>query len=458
MSRRASRRDFLKAGAVAGVGFWIAGDVGADQPARRPGPSDRLNVGVIGAGGQGSHNLHVVGRTENIVALCDVDDRRAAEGGAFRDFARATRYHDFRRMLDRERTLDAVIVSTPDHQHAIAGITAMRAGKHCYCEKPLTHDVWEARQMAEVARRQRVATQMGNMGTANDGFREGVEVIRSGVLGDIREIHVWTNRPIWPQGMTHRLATQETPTTMHWDLWIGTAPLRPYNVNYAPFKWRGWWDFGTGAIGDMACHTMNLPFMGLRLGAPTSVSAETRQAVNNESPPEGLTVTYEFPARTAAAGSHEHLNAVRMKWYERGTPPRALFLGALREGQRPSGSGCLIVGANGTLYSPSDYGGEYHLLPAERYRDYRPPARSLPRVGGHHHQEWIRACKGGPAAMSNFPDYAAQLTETALLGNVAIRAGEHGGRIVWDSEHLRVTNNEAANRLIRREYRRGWTI
>jgi predicted dehydrogenase len=456
MSRRATRREFLQVGALAGVGFWIAGDVGADQPARRPGPNDRLNVGVIGAGGRGGDNLRAVARTENIVALCDVDDDRAA--AAYRDFPRATRYHDFRRMLDRERTLDAVIVSTPDHQHAIASITAMRLGKHCYCEKPLTHDVWEARQMAEVARRQRVATQMGNQGTSLDRFREGVEVIRSGVLGEIREIHVWTNRPIWPQGMTRRPPQQPTPAAMHWDLWLGTAPERPYNRAYAPFNWRGWWDFGTGAIGDMACHTMNLPVMALRLCAPTAVSAETRQPVNNESPPEGLTVTYEFPARTAPAGSHEHLNAVRMKWYERGTPPRELFLGALGEGQRPPGSGCLIVGANATLYSPSDYGGEYHLLPAERFRGYRPPTPTLPRVGGHHHQEWLRACKGGPAAMSNFPDYASLLTEIALLGNVAIRAGEHGGRIVWDSERLRVTNNEAANRFIRREYRRGWTI
>jgi predicted dehydrogenase len=449
MSRRASRREFLEAGALAGVGFWIAGGAGAAERPRRRGPSERLNIAVIGCGGQGGGDLGAVARTENIVALCDVDDDRAAD--SYRAHPGVPVYHDFRRLLDREhRHIDAVVVATPDHNHALASILAMRLGKHCYCEKPLTHDVWEARQMAEVARRQRVATQMGNQGTSHDRFREGVETIRSGVLGAIREVHVWTDRPIWPQGMSRRPAPQPTPRTMNWDLWLGTAPRRPYNHAYAPFSWRGWWDFGTGAIGDMACHTMNLPFMGLRLGAPTAVSAETRTPVNNESPPEGLTVTYQFPGRTAPAGSREHLGAVTMKWYERGRPPAELF-----HGERQSGSGSLIVGANGTLYSPSDYGGDWVLLPRDRFRDHRPPTATLPRVHGHHHQEWIRACKGGPAAMSNFPDYAGQLTETALLGNVAIRAG---ARIVWDSERLRVTNHEEANRFIRREYPQGWAI
>jgi predicted dehydrogenase len=455
MSGRSSRRDFLKTGALAGVGFWVPGGADGDQPPRRPGPNERLNVAVIGAGGRGEDNLRAVARTENIVALCDVDERRAAN--AYRDFPRATRYHDFRRMLERERSIDAVVVSTPDHNHALASILAMRRGKHCYCEKPLTHDVWEARQMALVAREHRVATQMGNQGTALDRFREGVEVIRSGVLGAIREVHVWTDRPgtWWRQGWTRRPAEEAVPAGMHWDLWLGTAPHRPYNHAYAPFVWRGWWDFGTGAIGDMACHTMNLPYMGLRLGAPTAVSARTRQPVNNESPPEGLTVTYEFPGRTAPPDSREHLGALTMTWYEGGLPPRELFLGALREGQRPSGSGCLVVGARGTLYSDSEICGDYRLLPGDRFRDHRPPAPTLPRVGGQHHQEWVRACKGGRPALSNFPDHAAPLTETALLGNVAVRAG---GRIVWDSEHLRVTNNEVANRFLRREYPRGWSI
>jgi predicted dehydrogenase len=465
MSRHGSRRDFLQAGALTGFGFWIAGQAEADTtPARRPGPNDRLNIGIIGCGGQGRGNLNNVAGSENIIALCDVDHRPSNRGGpnpspvdAFAAHPRATRYTDFRQMLDRERTLDAVVVSTPDHMHALAAIRAMRMGKHCYCEKPLTHDVWEARQMKEVARQNRVATQMGNQGTSNTRFREGVELVRSGALGTIREVHVWTNRPIWPQGMTEPAAAQAVPEGLTWDLWLGTATQRAYNQAYMPFRWRGWWDFGTGAIGDMACHTMNLPYLALNLGAPTAVSATSRQPVNNQAPPEGCTIVYEFPARRVPAGAGyaraTELPAVRMTWYERGYPPRELFRGGLAKGQRPHESGFLIIGETGTMYSPHDYGGDWRLLPADQFRDHRPPQAVLPRSPGHH-REWLRACKGGVAAMSNF-DYASALTEAALLGNVAIRAG---ARIVWDAENLRITNNREANRFIRREYPRGWAI
>jgi predicted dehydrogenase len=410
-----------------------------------------------------------VARTENVVALCDVDQRPSNRGGprpspveAFEAHPRATRYTDFRQMFDRQaREIDAVVVSTPDHTHAFAAITAMRLGKHVYCEKPLTHDVWEAREMKNVAQRQRVATQMGNQGTSNDGFRAGVEAVRSGAIGAVREVHVWTNRPIWPQGMTERPAGQAVPEHLTWDLWLGTAQQRPYNEAYMPFKWRGWWDFGTGAIGDMACHTMNLPYMSLNLTAPTQVTATLARGQRNnaEAPPEGCTMVYEFPSRRVPAGGGRaeaaELPAVRLTWYERGKPERALFRGALREGQEAPGSGCLIVGANGTLYTSSDYGDGWHLYPEEQFREFRPPQPSLPRQGGRHHQEWIRACKGGPAAMSNFVDYASQLTEAALLGNVALRAGV---AIQWDSANLRVTNNREANNFVRREYRRGWTL
>ncbi len=246
---------------------------------------------------------------------------------------------------------------------------------------------------------------------------------------------------------------------MNWDLWLGTAPERPYNAAYMPFAWRGWWDFGTGAIGDMACHTMNLPYMALSLNAPTAVSATARQPVNDQSPPEGCTIVYEFPARRVEAGNGyaqaTELPPVRMTWYERGLPPRELFRGAIPEGQEPNRSGSLIIGQTGTLYAPSDNGDRWRLLPEEQFRDYQPPEPVLPRAAGGHHAEWIRACKGGAEAMSNFVDYAARLTEAALLGNVALRVG---GRIVWDSENLRVVNNRDANRFIRREYRRGWEI
>jgi predicted dehydrogenase len=455
MSSANTRRDFLRHGAAAGVGFWIAGGLRADTP-RRPGPNDRLNIGVIGAGGQGGSNLRAVARTENIVALCDVDERRAAD--AYRDFPRARRYQDFRQLLDRERNLDAVVVSTPDHQHAVASIRAMRLGKHCYCEKPLTHDVWESRQMKLTAQRHRVATQMGNSGTASGTLRQSVEIIRAGALGPVREVHVWTNRPIWPQGMTRQPPAEQVPQGVNWDLWLGTAPERPYNHAYLPFTWRGWWDFGTGAIGDMACHTINLPYMALSLGAPSAVSATSRQPINDQSPPEGCTITFEFPERRVEAGRGYReattLPPVRLTWYERGYPSREHFRGGAPQGQDLPGSGCLIIGQRATLYSPGDTGGSRRLLPEGQFQGYHPPEPSLPRSPGHH-AEWLRACKGGPPAMSNFVDYAAALTEAVLLGNVALRAGQ---RIVWDAEHLRVTNNEDANRFVRRQYRRGWEI
>jgi predicted dehydrogenase len=460
MGRRMNRRDFVAAATATGAGFWLAGGVSAAQ--QRPGPNDRLNVAVIGAGGQGGGNLGQVARTENIVALCDVDERRAA--GAFKAHPRATIYHDFRVMLEKQKDIQAVVVSTPDHVHAPASIMAMRMGKHCYCEKPLTHSVWEARQMREVAAKHKVATQMGNQGTANDGFRRGVEVIRAGTLGDVREIHVWTNRPIWPQNIARPAETQEVPKGLHWDLWLGPAPYRPYHQAYVPFAWRGWWDFGTGALGDMACHTVNLAYMSLLHGRmPTSVSAELDPKGSthmNETAPLGVTVTYEFPARGK-------LPACRMMWYEH--EHRRRVPAELLHGRKPGASGLLIVGARGSLYTTSDYGDGWVLLPQKNFEGFQPPKPTLPRAQpgpardpkapdkdrqSAHHAEWLRACKGGPPAMSNF-DYAGAFTEVVLLGNVAMRAGK---RVAWDSEKLRAVGLPEADRYIRREYRKGWEL
>src|SRR5438132_7641506 len=329
MARR-TRREFLKVSALAGVGFWAAGGVeGAQQ--RRPGPNERLNIAIIGAGGQGGGNLRNVDITENIVALCDVDEVRAA--GRFKRHPKATRYNDFRVMLEKQKDIDAVVVSTPDHTHAVASIMAMRMGKHCYCEKPLTHSVHEARLMREVAAKHRVATQMGNHGTADSRLRTGVEVIRAGTLGDVREIHIWTNRPIWPQNVGRPKEMEEPYAGLHWDLWLGPAPQRPFHHGkhkpgqpgtYLPFSWRGWWDFGTGALGDMACHTMNLPYMALLKDRPCiAVSADidpTGSTHIDETAPMGCTVTYEFPAR-------DKLPACRLFWYERPQPEIKLFLG-----------------------------------------------------------------------------------------------------------------------------------
>jgi predicted dehydrogenase len=454
MNKKMSRRRFLQTSAVAtaGIGYFAVADVTESRAARQNDPMNRLNVAIIGAGGQGAGNLGNIARlNENIVALCDVDARNAAK--SFAKYERVAHYQDYRVMLEKQKDIEAVVVSTPDHHHVFASIIAMKMGKHCYTEKPLTHSVWEARQMRDIAAKHKVATQMGNMGTAANGFREAVEIIQAGAIGDIREVHVWTNRPIWPQGMEKPLPRQEVPKTMAWDLWLGPAPERPYNGDYAPFKWRGWWDFGTGAIGDMACHTMNMPYRALNLGQPTSVSAVTDRPVNNQSPPEGLKVTYEFPARGK-------LPAVRLTWYERHVPPAELF-----QGQKPSGSGALLIGSRGTFYSPSDYAGveissnnqnaRNRLLPVKNFEGYRPPQPRMPRIDGQHHAEWIRACKGGPPAMSNFVDYAGPLTEVALLGNVAVRAGK---RIDWDPVNLQARNLPAAAQYIRREYRRGWTF
>jgi len=426
------------------AGFWLTGGV-TESFGRQNDPMRRLNVAIIGAGGQGGGNTNNVARTENIVALCDVDQARAAN--TFNAHPNAAKFQDYRVMLDQQRNIEAVVVSTPDHMHAHASILAMRMGKHCYTEKPLTHSVWEARQMKLVARNNRVATQMGNHGTANSTLRQTVEVVRSGAIGEVREVHCWTNRPIWPQNIARPAETPAVPATMNWDLWIGCAPNRPYNPAYAPFAWRGWWDFGTGALGDMACHTMNMPYMALNLGAPTSVTADVAHAVNNETAPMGCTVTYEFPARG-------NLPPVRLYWYERRLPPRALFMDGLREGQNPSASGMLLVGSRGTIYSDSDYGGSRRMLPTADFANYQPPTPTLPRATGQH-AEWLLACKGGPPAMSNFVDYASGLTEMVLLGNVAMRTGQ---RIDWDSTNLRVTNTSSAAQYIQREYRRGWEL
>lgn len=446
MTQPLTRRKFLQSSAVSAsaAGFWLTGGLESKGQDTTP-ANNRLNVACVGCGGQGNSNVNGVSG-ETIVALCDVDDNRAR--GAFMRHPNVPKFKDYRRMLDQVRGIDAVVVSTPDHVHAHAAIAAMRAGKHVYCEKPLTHSVWEARQMKEVAARQRVQTQMGNQGTSNTRMREGVEAIRAGVLGNVTEVHAWTDRPgrYWAQPGRRPKETPAVPETLDWDLWLGPAPQRPYHNSYVPFAWRGWWDFGTGALGDMGCHVMNLPFMALRLTAPTTVEASIDGNLNGECPPNGCTVTYEFPAR----GDQP---ACRFFWYEVRRPP-ARVTSVLGEGARLSNGGCFIVGERGTLYSSSDYGGDWRLLPQDRFADFRAPAPTLPRSPGHY-QEWIRACKGGPAPLGNFVDYASALTETVLLGNVAIRVGQ---KFTWDSANLRATDCPAAAQYVRREYRNGWTL
>jgi predicted dehydrogenase len=487
MGRRTNRRQFLQQSTLAGVGFWVAGGL---TPAASKAPVERLNIACIGVGGKGSSDTHQAGKHANIVALCDIDDNTL--NGMAKDFPQAKKYNDYRKMFDEMgKGIDAVTVSTPDHTHAPASVMAMKLGKHVYCQKPLTHTVYEARLMRDTAREKKVCTQMGNQGTATDGLRRGVEVIRSGALGPVKEVHVWTNRPIWPQGAEAILKTQaggaaalaalhgkslsniprpEAPKHVHWDLFLGTAPERPYDPIYHPFSWRGWWDFGTGALGDMACHTANLPFMALKLGSPTTITAESGE-INPETYPTWAHIVYEFPAR-------EEMPPVKFHWYEghrasgKLLPPASLI-----KGKQFSDSGSLVVGEKGVLYSPSDYGGSFQLLPEDMFKDYKAPEPTLPRTGNRDNDEamkieWIEAIKKNDPkhAMSNF-DYAALLTETILLGNVAMRAGKvvsnGGGRrggggstrkIEWDAENLKATNAPEANNLIKPEIRKGWTL
>ncbi len=463
MRRQTSRRDFLMNTTLAGVGFWVAGK---SLLAQSKSPNEKLNIGIIGAGGKGLSDMEAVEKSDNIVALCDVDEKQAAK--AREKQPQAKFYHDYRKLLEEEKSLDAVIVATPDHTHAPASLLAMKLGKHVYCQKPLTHDVYEARQMREAAAKYKVATQMGNQGSAESGLREAVEVIQSGALGPVHEVHVWSNRPIWPQGLDrpsneYGPCNSPIPSTLKWDLWLGTALRRPYvDDAYCPFKWRGWWDFVTGALGDMACHTANMPFRALKLEYPTSIEAES-SGPTAESPPKWSIIRFEFPAR----GS---LPPVKLTWYDGGKKPSEEVTKGLKlidfrggrkrkkpekieEGQTIPVSGCLVVGKEGMLFSPDDYGSKYFLFPEEKYGDFKPPAPSIPRSPGHY-VEWIQAIKGGPPAYSNF-DFAALLTETILLGNLAVRVGK---RIEWDGPNMKSTNCPEAMKFVRREYSPGYSV
>jgi predicted dehydrogenase len=483
MSRRINRRRFLQSSALAGVGFWVAGGVALSREGKAA--NDKINIACIGVGGKGSSDVDGARHVGQIVALCDVDEdflnNKAAEKtkeGALK-FPDAQKFFDYRELLTKlGDKIDAVTVSTPDHTHAPAALMAMKMGKHVYVQKPLTHTVAEARAMRETAAKMKVCTQMGNQGTAENGLREAVEIIRSGAIGPVKEVHVWTNRPVWPQApeITDRpKEEQDVPKWLHWDLWLGTAPKRPFYHRkdkdfaqhrgmYHDFNWRGWWDFGTGALGDMACHTANLPFMALKLGQPTTIQAESGE-VNPETYPAWARIAFEFPAR---GGSSDGMPALKFFWYEgkksdkKVLPPDDLvkIMNDVREKNniKDSGSGSFLVGEKGMLFSPDDYGARYFLLPEEKFKDFKKPEPTLPRNGKGDDgmkMEWAEAIRSGkPAdALSNF-DYAATLTETILLGNVAIRAG--GKKLEYDGSSGKVANNADADKWLKTEYRKDW--
>lgn len=413
-------------------------------------PSNKLNLAGIGIGGQGAWDLEQVSG-ENIVALCDVDSKYAAK--TFNKYPGARRYTDFRQLLDKEKSLDGVVIATPDHLHAVVTMAALHSGKHVYCEKPLTRTVHEARAVAEAARKARVATQMGNQGMAFEGNRLIEEWLEDGAIGAVREVHVWSDRPThqgklplwWAQGIERPSDTPPVPETLDWDLWLGPAPRRPYHPAYVPFRWRGWWDFGTGGLGDMGIHNMAPVFSALKLGAPTRVQASSTP-VFPETVPVASTVHYEFPARGG-------MPAVKLHWYDGGLlPERPDELEENRE--LPREDGILFVGDRGKMLVEG-WGGEHpRLLPAGRDREYRRPAKTLPRSVGHH-QEWLKACKSGAPTRSNF-NFAGPLTEAVLLGSVCIRNG--GDPLLWDGKSMRIANDPDANKWLHYEYRPGWSL
>ncbi len=412
-------------------------------------PSDKLNIGCVGVGGKGRTDIREVS-SENIVALCDVDDERAAE--TFEKFPKATRYRDFRKMLDKEK-LDAITVTTADHTHAVIAMTAMRMGKHIYLQKPLTRTIYEARAVTEAARCYQVATQMGNQGHAGEGNRLICEWVWSGALGQVREAHAWTNRPkgYWPQGahISRPPDTPAVPSTLDWDLWLGPAQKRPYHPSYVPFDWRGWWAFGCGAIGDMACHIVDTAVWSLKLGHPERVYANT-SPFNDEVYPTASIVRYEFPARG-------EMPPVKLTWYDGGLMPHRPSL--VPDGQQmgDNGGGVLLVGEKGVLVCGTYGANPILYTDPETPPDARPP-EMIARSPGIY-KEWIKACKGGPPTTSNF-DVAGPLTEIALLGNLAIRFQDRHMPLAWNGEKMEVTNLPEANDWMKldNECREGWSL
>lgn len=448
-----SRRTFLSTAGAATLGFMVVPRHVLGGPGYLA-PSERVNLAGIGAGGMGGGDIATLAKLgANVIALADVDDLRAA--GSFSNFPQARKYKDFRRMIDKEaKNVDAISVGTPDHIHAVAAMAAIKAGKHVYCQKPLTHTLHECRELTKAARVAGVATSMGNQGHATEGSRLTNEWIRAGVIGEVHEVHVWSDRAgkLWKQGIDRPKDTPPIPATLDWNLWLGPIAHRPYSPAYAPHNWRGWWDFGTGALGDMGCHIIDHPVWALELDAPTSVEARTTldgsvlegNRPNFETFPIAAIITYEF----AAKGNRP---AVHMTWYDGGLmPPTPAIMPA---GQGLPDNGVLYVGSKGMMYH-SSHGGMPKLLPGPLIEEAKRVPKSMERSPGHY-EEFFNACKGGPKPVASF-DYSGPLTEIVLLGVLALRAP--GKRLEWDSTHQKVQNAPELNPFVHTEYRKGWTL
>ncbi len=469
-----SRKHFLRDMAVAGTGFFILprhvlGGKGFTAP------SDKLHIAAIGAGGKGAYNIQQAYNKglENIVALCDVDDRQAAATRT--KHPRAAYYKDYRVMLEKQKDIDAVIISTPDHMHAVQALPCMQLGKHVYVEKPLTHDIYEARQLTAAAATYKVVTQMGNQGSSGDDTRKVEAWIQDGLIGDVTTVHVWTNRPTWPQGIARPTGKSPVPAELNWDLWLGTAPYRDFNPLYVPANWRGWVDFGTGSLGDMGCHFIDVPYRALRLGYPIAVECSVtsvytgffQEVFHTDSFPPSCKIHILFPGR-------DTMPALEMIWYDGGIKPkRPASLQPDQELGEWDG-GILFEGTKGEIMAGL-WGRNPVLLPTQKMKDIALPAmKKTPVPGGAegHQAEWVNACKKGYGAATSSPFVeAGPLTETVLMGNLAVQSYNHivkntkgantfPGRkqLLWDGPAMRITNFEPANQFVKRMYRKGWEL
>ena len=462
-----SRRAFLRNSTLAATGFFIVPRhvLGRGFVA----PSDTLTIAGIGVGGKGQSDLAEFSKSPkaNIAFLCDVDDRQAT--ASVKKFPNAKRYKDYREMLDKEhKHIDAVSVSTPDNVHAVAALSAIQLAKHVYVQKPLTHDIYEARMLTEAVKRYKVVAQMGNQGASGDGVRQMQEWYNADIIGDATAIYVWTNRPVWPQGMGYPKTKDEIPAELNWDLWLGPAQMQEYHKEFVPFNWRGFWAFGTGALGDMGCHLIDPAFKTVGLGYPSEVECSQVAIFEKmwtpdyfpESCPAASAIKLRFPGK-------EGKPDVRMYWMDGGIrPERPDELGPDELFGDRDGGGVLIVGTKGKMMCGT-YGANPRLLPASRNAEVNVP-KTLARVPEGHYVQWVNACIAGygQSELSSPFEYAGPLTETILMGNLALRSwniksgNNFPGRkkLLWDAKNMKITNFDEANQFVKREYREGWDV
>jgi len=485
---KVSRRQFVASSAVAAAGLTILPS-GIISARGRTAPSDKLNIAGIGIGGMGHRNVENM-KSENIVALCDVDWSYSAD--AFKDFPNAKQFKDYRKMFDTmSDEIDAVVIATPDHTHAITAMAAMSLDKHVYVQKPLTHTVFESRTLRLTASDRGLATQMGNQGNSADGVRDICNWLWNGAIGEVKRVHAWTNRPIWPQGLERPTEEMEVPDTLDWDLFIGPAKMRPYHSAYTPWNWRGWWDYGTGALGDMACHILDPVFMGLQLGSPTAVQASSTP-FNTESAPQAEVVDYKFPAREKH--HKQKMPAVHVTWYDGGMMPKRMS--ELKDGEMMGdrSGGVVFIGSKGKIMCGC-YGAKPRLFIGgkEATKEHKVPDMQR-RITVSHEMDWVRSVKESAEnrvpSSSNF-NYSGPLNEMVVMGNLAVRLQDLKRELKWDGEAMKITNisnsdevsivksdtfsihaghpsfdtkhetikaKEFAEEMIRHEYRKGWKL